>query len=369
MRRVALVIGLLCVACTSAGTPAGAVENDSGVKPLELPSFPRQQPDRVVTLAAQDSLACVLLDNREIWCWGSNECGGMGISDLFQYYEPERSEVSGVRHLSVNALRSCGVWPNGDAYCWGFCAPGVVLHPIDSGVEEIGYTLARAGTRPLEFDWDKPTLHQVSGPEAAKVARIGQCYIGLTNEIYCWGFNADGEVGDGTFEQRLEPTRVLLDAALSVAGIDTKCALLTDGDVACWGDNVDGTAGVDPAIGIAIPTPSRVAMPEEAVAVEVGGAHACALGKSGTVWCWGNNVWSQLGNGDPHLDFSFEPVRVLDLPPASAISAAAFHTCAVVDDLDVYCWGSNSSGQLGNGCCGKYPTTAVAVVPHWMAAR
>lgn len=85
----------------------------------------------------------------------------------------------------------------------------------------------------------------------------------------------------------------------------------------------------------------------DVVDVSVGGFHACAVTRSGSVYCWGFSDRGQLGNGT--LSNLMTPTRVSGLPPTVAVSAGHFHTCALLADRTVACWGGNSAGELGDG--------------------
>lgn len=166
--------------------------------------------------------------------------------------------------------------------------------------------------------------------------------IGAT-VVSCSASDAAGNVADLSFRITVE----LLPGAVSVAaGIAHACALIADGTVRCWGLNSQLQLGTDEAAGTA-PTPVEVPTVAGAVAISAGTAHTCALIDDGTVRCWGANLGGELGNGTPS-GFS-TPVAVAGLTNATAISAGNAHTCAILDDGTATCWGFNGEGQLGNG--------------------
>ncbi len=194
------------------------------------------------------------------------------------------------------------------------------------------------------------------------------CAVINDGTIRCWGNNTDGELGNGdplvdgtTIISSKVPVQVLgVTQAVSVAtgGYHT-CALLAAGTVQCWGYNGDAQLGngsrggrsTTPADVSGLPTGLTV------VSVVTGHRHTCALLSDKTVSCWGDNSsGNQLGMGDSNLISSIIPVTVVtDASTHSALSnvtaLAATHdfACAVQSTGAVYCWGDNSSGQLGNG--------------------
>ena len=133
--------------------------------------------------------------------------------------------------------------------------------------------------------------------------------------------------------------------AISGGGAHT-CAVLSDGTVRCWGDNVTGQLGNGTTT--TSTTPVQVAGIAGAVAVSAGWLHACALLGDGTIHCWGQNQFGQLGNGT--TSGSTTQVRVSAISAAVAVTAGWWHhSCALLGDGTVRCWGVNEWGQFGNG--------------------
>ena len=173
------------------------------------------------------------------------------------------------------------------------------------------------------------------------------CAIKSDNSLWCWGYNHDGELGDGSRTSRLTPVKVFgISTAQKVsAGLFSTCALLNDQSIQCWGANDYGQLGDGSLANSSVPV--VVAGITNATAISVGGYHACALLPDGSVKCWGYNGAGQLGNGT--TNDSVLPVTVSGLTSALSISAGAYHSCAVLSDGTAQCWGLNSGGELGNG--------------------
>jgi alpha-tubulin suppressor-like RCC1 family protein len=209
--------------------------------------------------------------------------------------------------------------------------------------------------------------------------------------------NDSGELGDGTFTHRRAPVKVqgVSNATLVVTGYDHSCAVLSDGGLSCWGSNAQGQLGTGTSVGSASPVPvpgltnvtnvdvgglpghtcaltashsvycwgnasSDPSDPENAkratpqlvsqlvavaAGVSVGGKHSCALLTFGTVECWGDNAYGQLGNGT--LLNADAPSASLNAG-ATLLAAGGNNTCVITPEMRVECWGSNSAGQLGN---------------------
>lgn len=173
------------------------------------------------------------------------------------------------------------------------------------------------------------------------------CALKADRTVACWGSNAQGQLGDGTKEDRLTPVTVsgLSNAAVVVGGQFHSCALKTDGTVACWGGNQFGQLG-DGTTTPHVP-PKAVIGVSDAVALAGGNSHVCALRVGGAVTCWGYNSNGQLGNGKTALSTP-TPVAVSGLTDAVAITAGAQLNCALKVGGTVVCWGANQDGQLGD---------------------
>jgi alpha-tubulin suppressor-like RCC1 family protein len=141
-----------------------------------------------------------------------------------------------------------------------------------------------------------------------------------------------------------------ISTATAIAvGDEHSCALLSDGTVKCWGLNFAGELG-DGTNNYNSNNPVSVSGISNAKAIAAGGSHSCALLSNGTVKCWGRNEHGELGNGTTgDSTNSNTPVSVSGISNATAIAAGPADTCAVLSDGTAECWGFNASGQLGNG--------------------
>ncbi len=176
------------------------------------------------------------------------------------------------------------------------------------------------------------------------------CAVTSAGGVTCWGANLFGQLGDGTTTNRPTMAAVtgLVGGVIALSsGINHTCALLSSGGVSCWGLNFHGQLGDGTKVNSSVPV-NVAGLDGGAVAISGSGDHTCTLTSGGGVQCWGSNLSGQLGDGST-TDRS-TPVAVVGLTTGVlAVSAGADHTCAVTAVGSVKCWGHNTFGQLGDG--------------------
>lgn len=207
------------------------------------------------------------------------------------------------------------------------------------------------GTRSVHIEPDK-----VSMPLGRKALEISAgsyhtCALLDDGSVRCWGANDFGQLGDGTTIERVSPVSVDLGgtAASGVsAGESHTCAILDDDSVKCWGDNSNGQLGDGTTT--TRNTPVSVSFGGSGVhQISAGSYHTCSIMLDRTVNCWGDNWHGQLGLGSNSDSLTPRLVSVSSNSSAVTLDSGAFHTCLGMNDGKMYCWGYNSYGQLGNG--------------------
>lgn len=187
-------------------------------------------------------------------------------------------------------------------------------------------------------------------PDRASVGPVvvltiaGNCALATSGQVICW----TGDLGDGTTDFSIAPVAVPgLSAVTSISRGGGRTCVIQNGNVLCWGAYRPGppfpeTGSLSPK---AVP-----GLPSDIRDVTLGEYHACAVTSGGAAWCWGENSDGQLGNGTAGPTQPPSPTQVVGLSTGVAeIAAGRNHTCALTTAGSVLCWGSNSSGQLGNG--------------------
>jgi alpha-tubulin suppressor-like RCC1 family protein len=287
-----------------------------------------------VGLAAGDRHTCAGVADGTVRCWGGNDTGQLGDGTLTQRLAPVSvSGLANVVGVYGGSLSTCALLSDGSARCWGHNDSG----EFGNGTQSDSLTPTTAGGG-------------AGSVTARDIAAGGEhtCAVRADSTVACWGYNALGQLGDGTTSNRLTPINVsaLSNATALAAGFFHTCALLGDGTVRCWGRNASGQLGDGSSTDRL--TPVRVGGLTNVVAIAAGNEHTCALLADGSVDCWGSNGFGEIGNGGTTNRPT--PTRVSGLTNAVAIAAGGFgHTCALLANGSARCWGRNDVGQLGDG--------------------
>jgi hypothetical protein len=198
--------------------------------------------------------------------------------------------------------------------------------------------------------------------EEFAVGAFHTCAVMTDHTARCWGDNSSGQVGDGTMTNASSPVAVagLSNVSAISGGGSHTCAMLGDGSIWCWGNNYQGQLG--DGTGVPSTTPVQVAGIANAVEVSAGWTHTCARLAGGALRCWGENSAGQLGDGTTNNALS--PVAVTGISNAVGLSAGWYHhSCALLADAGVRCWGVNDFGQFGNGTLTASPVPTAMNAP------
>jgi alpha-tubulin suppressor-like RCC1 family protein len=366
----------------------------------ELPTA--GDPATFTALSAGGYHTCALAGDGSTWCWGANEAGQLGngstTGSLSAVLIPTAARFRSIR---AGRYHTCALTAGDDVYCWGYnffgqlgqgsTEGGLLPGPVAGGLSFASlsagsyHTCALTGSDVLWCWGDNGggRLANVAPPNpcasnaptctTAPAAVIGghlfgsvsaggghTCALRRSGNLFCWGANLAGQLGDGTVQDATQPAPVSggLAFVAASAGEAHTCAITVDGAAYCWGSDYYGQLG-DSARSASL-TPIPVLTSVRFQSISSGTFHSCGITTSGAAYCWGHNSSGQLGgpstdtcviNVQPLIAVAcgLKPVLVAGGLTFRSISAGAFHTCGVTDHGDAYCWGLGLDGELGNG--------------------
>lgn len=161
--------------------------------------------------------------------------------------------------------------------------------------------------------------------------------------LYTWGWNFSGELGNGTMEDSWVPIKILENVETVSLKDETRAAITRNGDLYMWGMNGYGQLGNGGTEDVASP----VKIMENVSSVSLGYGHSAAITKNGDLYMWGLNKDGQLGNGS--TENSTRPVKIMENIESVSLNRISEHSAAITKNGDLYMWGLNKDGQLGNG--------------------
>ncbi len=277
---------------------------------------------------------CSLTASGGVKCWGQNSFGQLGDGSTTDRNLPVAVSglSSGVTALATGGFHTCALL-GGGLRCWGSNAFG-----------QLGIGVTGDISVPTEVGGLPGALSSVSAGEAHT------CALTQSGGVLCWGANAVGQLGDGTLDARAQPTPVSgLGSgvrAISVSG-NFSCALLHSGGVRCWGGAESGQLGEGGTISRRTPT-QVLGLSDGVVAIEAAWYHACAIDGAGGLSCWGRNTEGQLGDNSVRPRFLPRPVAGLGRGVLQN-SGGGGQNCVLRQGGEVFCWGANNFGQIGDG--------------------
>jgi alpha-tubulin suppressor-like RCC1 family protein len=296
---------------------------------------------------------CAIVSGGAVICWGDNLWGELGNgsgggTEAGGFPLPNNSPIpvavsglTGATAIAAGDSYTCAIVSGGAVECWGYSTDG----ELGNGTAgEVFGGMLTSSSVPV-------AVSGLTGATAIAAGSNHACAIVSGGAVMCWGGTGAGALGNGTTNaDSFIPVAVsgLTGATAIAAGDDYTCAIVSGGAVMCWGNDRFGQLG-NPTSSTTTPNPYPVPVSglTGATAITAGADHTCAIVSGGAVMCWGYNVSGQLGNG-MNLDSPI-PVAVSLSGGATAIAAGGDHTCAIVSGGAVMCWGDNTAGELGNG--------------------
>ncbi len=356
------------------------------------------------TVAAASTHSCTIRGGR-VYCWGLNQylalgdgvgthmtCSASRDCSNVPVILPA-SAFSDARRIEAGQQSTCAATASGVTRCWGAdhtVAPGgapfqpsglpltipglgagtslsirfpfVVLNgsaaPAVIGEDVMGLGVYGDGTMSASFRASPTALTSLAGATSVEAGWWHVCAVRAGGGLSCWGRNSHGQLGDGTTTPRSTPVTATAAGSnvVSVALGDTaSCALLTTGRVQCWGSTANGEHGN--LLGTGAVRRNSSTFLENVVQLDAGYRFFCARTTTGNVFCWGRDDLGQIGNGAGGSTITCfdgaacvdRATQVMTITDAVDLACGGEHACVLRSNGQVWCWGDNGVGQLGDG--------------------
>jgi len=296
--------------------------------------------------------ACALLSSGDVWCWGNNAEKQLGRSTGSDTSSPVAAVVSGVSNaigIATGFQHSCALISGGTVKCWGTNANG-----------QLG-----TGTSPSASTATPQSVTGISDATRIVAAQDRTCVLVTSGAVKCWGYATETVMGAGVASTSptayATPVSILRNSdAQPVTGLlslsmsqDTACGVAADKTAWCWGSDMFSQIGSGVNYGVAgavqFKAPNQSQPLADISQIAAGDNYTCMIRTAGVPWCIGENMGGQLGDGTS--SYAFTPVlqSVLEVAKTTVVVAATNHTCSIDTDLTVYCWGTGTVGQIGQG--------------------
>jgi len=330
---LAAILGLifagLLMGCGEVNDPGTGRDQASKLGPRTITSSPTVP--HVLTWAsvsAGDNHTCAIgADNNYLWCWGDNLYGQLGDGGTVDKKTPVMVGSDYWLKSAPGGRHTCGIKYGNTLWCWGFNGSGQL------GDGTTGDKLVPSQENTGNSDWASVN----SGYEHS-------CALKTDQSLWCWGSGANGQLGNGTTTGiNSAPQQVGTKAWKSLStGAYHTCAVRTDSTLWCWGLNSNGQLGIGSHQLRKVP--AKVGAATNWSSVGGGWYHTCAIKKDKSLWCWGYNHFGELGNGTTKS--TTKPVRIGTDNTWKMAALGTYHSCALKKNTGLYCWGLNDQGQL-----------------------
>ena len=314
--------------------------------------------------------SCAIALNGRAYCWGSGNSGKLGNGSTASSRVPVAVNTSGVlsgktiKQISAGENHTCAIASDNRAYCWGSNKNG-----------QLGNGSTADSRVPVAVN----TYGVLVGKTIKEVATGGfhTCALDTSSKMYCWGLNSSGRLGGGlTSILSNVPVAVNMSGALAgktikqmSTGYSSTCAIASDNRAYCWGSGNNGQLGngstADSRVPVAVNMSGTLAG-KTIKQILAGGDHGCVVASDDKMYCWGLNNNGELGNNssvNSSVPVAVNADGVLAGKTIRQMSAGFSSTCAVDSEYNMYCWGYNDNGQLGNNSTNNSRVPARVYVP------
>ena len=325
----------------------------------------------IVQISSGYMHVCALKSSGEVLCWGQGNNGQLGNDGTTDNDAPvsvvdgdgSSTALSGIVQIASGELHTCALKSNAEVLCWGKGQYGRLgNNATDNKDHPVSVVVSDGSTTPLS------NIVQISSGFSHT------CALKSSGEGFCWGRGQKGRLGNDGIADKSYPVSVVDGdgsttplsgiVQISSGGAHT-CAVMVDGGVKCWGNGQygqlgnDATGDNDAPVAVVDGDGSSTLL-SGIVEVTSAHKHSCGLKSNGEIYCWGEGVNGKLGNDatdnkdhpvkvyvhDGSATDTFTPGTVARIP--NVLSAGGSHTCAMIDDGTLKCWGKGANGRLGN---------------------
>ena len=306
--------------------------------------------DNVKSVTCSYHTVSAITETGDLYCWGYNTGGQVGNGTTENQLTPVKV-LSGVKSvtssydISYNYSMSA-ITENGDLYCWG-----------DNYSGQIGNGTTEQQLTPVKVLSEVKSVTSSSFFSSYFSSYYSMLVITENGDLYCWGDNSSGQIGNGTTENQLTPYKVLsgvksvTSSSATSYSFSSVLAIKENGDLYCWGYNEDGQVGNGTTENQL--TPYKMLSGVKNVTFFYATSYfssIAAITENGDLYCWGYNYHGQTGNGTTKAQLT--PYKVLSgVKSVTSSSATSYSSsiAAIIENGDLYCWGYNEDGQVGNG--------------------
>lgn len=286
-------------------------------------------------IAAGSDHTCAVLSNGRAQCWGSDSSGQIGNDTTLSNVQAPSlvATYTDFSKIAAGGRVTCGLRTGGTIVCWGDDTEG-----------------ANGNDAAFTNNPTPVTVAGLTGMSNVSVGRATACARKSDGTVRCWGSDSDQQLGNGGLATNsgipVTPSGGVSTVVSTANGGNSSCAILTGGTVRCWGANTDGQLG-DGNSPTARTTGATITNLANFSKIILGARHGCGVNASNGVSCFGYNFFGQLG--DSSTTSRDIPAVVTGISSGvSILGVGENHSCAVLATGAGYCWGANSSGQLGS---------------------
>lgn len=345
--------------------PGHKLPTYDGVTPVQIAGL-----TDVAEIRAGEFHTCARKSDNTLWCWGHNEHGQLGNGTTSSSTTPVQvTSLGAVQHFDAGTMHTCAVASYNGApgvWCWG--RGGMrgfnsdPTRPLNANLGRLGNNGTSDSAVPVAVDLSAAAA---SGQTVKWISTgdFHSCMVMSDNTVWCWGRGSSGELGNSATADSKVPVKVdftglTLPVGATVDEVScadgkkgtSSCMRLSDGTIYCWGDNSTSEMG-DGTNGGARDKPSTAVLgslfPGRPVQLASAMKTRCARLADGSVWCWGENRKGLLGNGVGQGPMPAQaPGPTLGLAGATQLDMS-HHTACAIDAMNrLYCWGNNQRGQI-----------------------